>query len=371
MVVFPNETAVLSRSWLVGLAALDWPVTVVQRVYQALLKGEVTEGQLRVMNEALKTKLLLTNFQYVSIQKFFSEYTFNSFFEWLKTQKISVLCNQDTAYPDQLKNLPSAPPVLWFVGDWQPANNLIAVVGTRHPTPAGLVTCECFVRQLVAAGWGVISGFMYGADIAAQQSALLAGGQTVGVLGFGLHQMYPSSQRSVTAAYLAAGGVLVSAFAPWATPKQWRFLERNRLVAALGAAVVVTEALPKSGTHSTVSAAAEINKTVGVLPSPFQSPYAAGASILVEQGAVLIASAQQFLQVAGLSVRQGSSRVKIKNFESDPLLKLVRSTAVSVAYLSEKLSLPVEKILVKLTELELNGQVQRVGNRYQAVDFGQ
>jgi DNA processing protein len=364
-----SSTFLQHRIWLIGLAALAWPPAVVKKVWQTLKKGEIAETDLRVGGESLRKKIDLTNWQFISIKKFFTEYTFTSFLDWLNQRQYSVLTEQDVAYPALLRCLDSAPPVLWYQGDWDTALPLTAVIGTRHPTPYGLAASDQLVRELVTKGWGIVSGFMYGADIAAQQQALEAGGHTVGVLGFGLQQMYPTSHRRLVPDYLAQGGVLISPFAPWAPPRQWRFLERNKVVAGLARALLVTEALPQSGTHSTVAAALDLGRPVGVLPSPITSPFAAGASLLANQGALLVHSADQLLGelTESAEINESLSVYSLPKLpdevprELEPLARVLKAGPSTVTNLTVELNQPVSEMAAQLSRLELLGLVIREG----------
>ncbi|HCC84765.1 MAG TPA: hypothetical protein DEP87_03720 [Candidatus Pacebacteria bacterium] len=349
-------------------------------MFQALKTGEITQIELRKFPESLVRKYALTDFQVSSSQKFFSEYSFSSFFEWLQERKIRVITQLDSDYPKSLRELKLAPPVLWFQSQsnhWPIFNKSVAVIGSRHPTSYGTMASQLIVDQLVNLGCLVVSGAMFGADLIAQNQALAAGGQTVGILGYGLDRRYPVSFRSELQNYFDHGGGLLSPFPPWAEPRAWRFLARNQLVAALSQAVIVTEALPRSGTHSTMAAAAELGRVGAVLPSPITSPFVVGVSVLLEQGAILLHSASQlvaeiptwqvpvsthtgFFAKAKLEIPPKIAATQLQT-QLQAALKLLPQSA---AELADQLDLPLTQVIQQLVLLELNCQIQREGNLF-------
>lgn len=284
-----------SRDWLIGLSALDWPVKKVFQLLSLLETGQVTENNLRVELLSLAEILSLTIYQFKSILNFITEYNFTSFKTWLDAQQIRVQTKFDSDYPAELKQLSSAPLVLWSRGKYPVRQNMIAVIGSRHPSLLGVAKTEELVSKLVKLEFGIISGFMYGADQTAQQQAIKLGGYSLGVLGYGLNQVYPASYFTLMKNFQQQGGSLISEFPPWAKPQKWRFLKRNLLVASLAKAVIVTEAAVGSGSHSTVKAARILNKPVGVLPCSSASPFYAGAQVLLAEGVESVTSIHEFL----------------------------------------------------------------------------
>jgi|GEM_PF-7105924 len=285
-----------NRQDLIGLAALDWPLAKIHQARSWLQTGEISEADLRLMPLAMIEKLSISDYQVKTAKKFFSEYNFASFLEWLADQEIRVSCEAEKDYPQLLRELDSHPAVLWHRGHWPVRPELVAVVGTRHPSLPGIVMTQNLVTEIVSLGLGVVSGFMFGSDQVAQQQALKVGGWSVGVLGFGLNKIYPASFFTLTRIFLDQGGTLVSPFPPWTVPQKWRFLERNKIVAGLAKAVIVTEALPRSGTHTTVTAAADLGRLAGVLPSAKASLFYPGAKVLLDEGVSLVENVAEFLK---------------------------------------------------------------------------
>lgn len=350
------------RWQLIVLATLDWPAAQVAKVWRALKNGELMWRSLRFPSLALQQKFDLTQFQLNSIKKFFSEYTFDSFENWVFEQQFRVVTLLDRDYPTRLKDLAQPPPVLWSTGVWPSWAQTAAVIGSRHPSAYGIQVSEVVVQQLVALGCTIVSGCMFGADIIAQQQALATQGQAVGVLGYGLLKRYPVTLKNNIADFVSHGGGLISPFAPWAEPRPWRFLARNQIVAALADAVIVTEALPKSGTHSTVAMAAELGRVAAVLPSPLTSPFAPGVTVLLDQGALLLHSAEQLLsEVPAWKKLQITANVRKTTAETSQLLVVLQQVPKTLTELSNLVALTPSQLLMELTQLELQGKVKREG----------
>jgi DNA protecting protein DprA len=181
---------------------------------------------------------------------------------------LRLLVSGDTGWP--LSATPPDPPCAWLftAGPVPPeAAASVAVVGGRRASPLRRVAARSIGAGLARAGWCVVSGGAVGVDAAAHAGALDAGGATVVVLGCGHDVPYPRCNTGLFAKVRAAGGTLLSEHPPGSQPRAANFLPRNRLIAALSAAVVVVEAAEDSGSLSTARAAG---------PRPPRSPLGSG-----------------------------------------------------------------------------------------------
>ncbi|HHT45449.1 MAG TPA: DNA-protecting protein DprA [Fastidiosipila sp.] len=185
----------------------------------------------------------------------------------------------------------SAPPPYFYVRskrrDLLPlAEKTIAVVGSRQPSAYGIAVTKRIVSDLVQEDIVVISGGAAGIDGTAHQAALDAGGLTVAILGHGVDHVYPAKHRHLFDA-IRRHGWLLSEYPPGTTPKRHFFPARNRLVAALSDALIVTAAKPKSGTLITASFAADQGKPVFAVPGSILDDEAASCHLLIKEGAGL------------------------------------------------------------------------------------
>jgi DNA processing protein len=208
---------------------------------------------------------------------------------------IDVVIPSDDDYPsEQLRGLGTGMPfVLYVRGDaGLLAGGLphsVAIVGARAATSYGEHVTGELVADLVKDHL-IVSGAAYGIDGAAHRMALAAGGKTVAFLAGGVDRMYPAGHQEM-GERIIANGALASEVPPGSAPTKWRFLLRNRLIAALGEASIVVEAGFRSGSLNEAGHARSLGRPVGAVPGPVTSAASAGCHRLIQEGASLITSA--------------------------------------------------------------------------------
>lgn len=216
---------------------------------------------------------------------------------------IRLVCPGDLEWPSQLGQLPVPPLALWVRGEpdlrrW--ALRSLAVVGARACTAYGQHVTTQLAGAMAERGWTIVSGAAYGIDAAAHRGALDAGGQSIAVLACGVDVAYPRSHEALLAR-IGAEGLIVSELAPGSTVTKPRFLERNRVIAALTRGTVVVEAAIRSGALSTAARARDLQRPVMAVPGPVTSPMSAGCHELVRvREASLVSDAADVLDLVGL-----------------------------------------------------------------------
>lgn len=211
----------------------------------------------------------------------------------------------DDAWPTALDDLGAAtPPVLWVRGAGAleaigaVAETSVAVVGSRAATSYGEGVAIDLADGLSRRGCAIVSGGAYGIDIAAHRAALATERPQVVVLAGGVDRLYPRGNAVVLERVAHAGGAIVAEAPCGQAPTKWRFLQRNRLIAALSHATVVVEAGERSGALNTAAHAAEIGRPLGAVPGPITSAASAGCHALVrDYGATLITGAADALEL--------------------------------------------------------------------------
>jgi len=202
---------------------------------------------------------------------------------------------QEADFPRALRAIRGAPARLYvrgrLPGEMGP---FVAIVGARRCSSYGREMARWFGEELAACGVKIISGMAVGVDGIAQQAALLAGGESYGVLGCGTDVCYPKSNRALYEALLEKGGVL-SEYPPGTPPAAYHFPARNRLISALSDLVLVIEAQERSGALITADFALEQGKDVYALPGRLTDGLSAGCNRLLCQGAGLALSPQDIL----------------------------------------------------------------------------
>jgi DNA processing protein len=208
-------------------------------------------------------------------------------FQSLRQLGGKLITSQSEYWPKQLDDLGfGSPPALWFIGDIRHFRNLhnsVAVVGSRVCSDYGVQVTKDIVKNLVQSGQPIVSGGALGIDAVAHQAAISNRGTTVAVMAGGLDRLYPA-QNIELFKEITKTGLLISEVAPRVFPTKWRFLQRNRLIAALSCATVVIEAGVRSGTINTVGHANELGRPVGAVPGPITSVRSAGCHQLIKDG---------------------------------------------------------------------------------------
>ena len=209
---------------------------------------------------------------------------------------------EDGEWPRALDDLAErSPAALWVRGGGRLTgmDRAVAVVGARASTGYGEHLAAQISIELADRGVVVVSGGAYGIDAAAHRGALSIGGSTTAVLAGGVDRLYPAGNTALLEAVLADGLVVAEA-PPGSVPSRHRFLDRNRLIAALGQVCVVVEAGWRSGALSTARHAADLLRPVGAVPGPVTSMASAGCHrLLRETDAVCITGPDDVLELFG------------------------------------------------------------------------
>ncbi len=216
--------------------------------------------------------------------------------DWLQqSPDHHILTWQHPAYPNLLRQIRGAPPVL-FVRGQVDALSLpqIAIVGSRHCSREGKELARQFARHFSRNGFVTTSGLALGIDAAAHTGALEAG-QTIAVLAHGLDTLFPVRNREL-GEQVAASGALVSEFPIGVQPRPEFFPRRNRIISGLSLGVLVVEAAVKSGSLITANVAADQGREVFAIPGSIHNPLAKGCHALIRNGARLVESADQVVE---------------------------------------------------------------------------
>ena len=211
----------------------------------------------------------------------------------------------DDEYPPLLRQIPDPPVFLFVKGNKLVADQGVAMVGSRHPTRAGLEAARLLAGALAREGVNIVSGFARGIDGAAHRAALEASGRTTAVLGSGVDVTYPF-EHGPLAAEVVRNGALVSEFPMGTAPKPHHFPIRNRLIAGLVPLVVVVEAAERSGSLITARHAADYGRDVAAVPGTIIADHAAGSNALLKDGAILVRSVEDILDELPGFVRSGA-----------------------------------------------------------------
>jgi len=260
-------------------------------------------------------------------------------------------------YPAALREIPGAPLLLYRTGKgWTGGAAGVAVVGSRAPTGPGREFARILSGELVAARWTVVSGMARGIDAAAHWGALHAGGTTVAVLGCGVDVAYPREHAELRDEILEKGAIF-SEYPPGSLPLPHRFPERNRIVSGLSRGVIVAEAPERSGALITARFALEQGRDVMVVPGSPWFAHTAGSNRLLREGATPVCSIADVHGVLGCP-----PPVDVGGIAERVLAALSRE--LHVGEIAEAVSVPVQKLLPCLMEMELANLVEKKPGNY-------
>ncbi len=277
---------------------------------------------------------------------------------------VSLLAPHEAGYPPRLATLDDAPPLLGVRGALDALMRpMLAVVGSRNASGAGLKFAGTLARDLSEAGFIVVSGLARGIDQAAHRASLKGG--TVAVLAGGHDRIYPPEHQDLLAQLLDSGGAAISEMPLGHVPRARDFPRRNRLISGAALGVVVVEAALRSGSLITARIAAEQGREVFAVPGSPLDPRAAGTNDLIKQGATLTTEASDVISaVEPITLREPDDEpldVEPDAGDRARITALLGPTPVLLDDLIRMAGASPAVTRAVLLELELAGRLERHG----------
>lgn len=275
---------------------------------------------------------------------------------------IYYICDTDDLYPDMLQSVKNHPPVISVRGNRAVLQKkMVAIVGTRHATAAGMGFVADIAQRFAENNIAVVSGMAIGTDTAAHRGALRAvdDAATIAVLAGGVDYVWPTENESLYCEILERGAVISEmpvGFVPVAT----NFVMRNKLVAGLGEKLILGEADLKSGSMTTVRFAVEMGREIWAIPSHPADLRAMGPNSLIRDGvARLCMGPNDFFCGDKKSIKK-SKKIDAEN----NLIDAMGTIPVSESVLAEIVKKSISEIKSELVVLELQGFVRKVDGGY-------
>lgn len=292
-----------------------------------------------------------------------------------QTKIMNIISREDKNYPKLLEKIGNdAPKQLYYKGNWdkQIFKNCLAVVGSRMLTSYGRQVTERLVTEIAAAGITIVSGFMYGGDAAAHKAAVRAGGRTIAVMPCGIERIHPEYQQDLYVEILNNKGLVISEYEGGSMPANWMYPRRNRIVAGLSQATLVVEAGLKSGTLITADLAKKFGRNIFAVPGPITSEVSKGTSQLIKEGAALVTSAKDVLDYFNLRSLVPKKGAKLLGGENSntadtieqKIVQYLQREPLEIDALAGIFNMPISKIGVALSMMQLRGIIKQEGNKY-------
>lgn len=303
--------------------------------------------------------------------------------EKLATTGAAIVTYRDEAYPARLREIFDPPPLLWVRGDASLLSRpILAIVGTRHPTPYGTGMAQMLARDLALRGVTILSGMARGIDTSAHKGALAAKKPNIAVWGTGVDVIYPKENKAIAEQIVAGGGAIVSELPLGTFPAPQNFPKRNRVISGMSLGVLVVEAAEYSGTRVTARCALEQNREVFAVPGNVTNKNAWGPNLLIKQGAKLTSGWEDVWEELPTEVRlaleqsegfASNGTTEASLFQESPLPPsearvfgaLRADEALQMDEILEKLEpeLSSSEIFTALFELELAGRIRQLPGR--------
>ncbi len=283
----------------------------------------------------------------------------------LAASGVRAIPRLDPAYPQRLREIHDAPPLIYVRGEWLPDDEWsVAVVGTRRATAYGRQAAGELARGLAANRITIVSGLARGIDSIAHRAALEANGRTVAVLASGLDTIYPAEHARL-ADEIAERGALITDYPLGTKPRAEFFPRRNRIMSGVALGTLIVEGDYTSGAMITARLATEQNREVFVVPGSIFSPQSRGPLSLLRDGATPVSRAEDVLEALNLTMigaqmdfgraappEEPEERALMAALSRDPrhIDDVARESGLAAATVSATLAL-----------LELKGLVREVG----------
>ncbi len=288
----------------------------------------------------------------------------------LQRKGITPIFISDKNYPRRLRHIPDSPIVLYSKGpaDLNPSRS-IAIIGTRKATDYGRLITDQIIDELAAYNVTIISGLAYGIDVTAHRRAVDIGLPTIGVMGTGFGQIYPSYHKSIANKMLESGGLLTEL--PYEKgPDKEHFPMRNRIIAGLSDAVLVVESAAKGGSIITANLALGYDRDVFAIPGRITDPLAAGCNQLIRHHkAFMVRGAEDIVRNMNWDVQKKAKQAKLfesLSTEEKSVVSIMKGREASYAdELSVEAQMTCGEMASQLLVLELKGVVKSVpGNKF-------
>ncbi len=296
--------------------------------------------------------------------------------ESLSQAGIGVLCRTDAEFPALLQTIPDPPHLLFFRGSLAClAAPTVAIVGARRATRVGLEIAHTLAQRLAARGIVVVSGLAIGIDSAAHRGALsvqgaVSTGRSIAVLGSGLDCVQPLVNRGLARSLVAQEGLIISEYLPAQRAAPFHFPERNRLISGVSLGVIVVEAGERSGSLITARLALEQGREVMAVPGSLGHSNARGCHRLLKAGAALVEDERDVFDALDFLPAAAAAAATIAPAAlqlSDALAQVLTACgpgATGIDEICAHLGQPVMQVSALLSELEVEGFVQRVPDGY-------
>lgn len=282
----------------------------------------------------------------------------------LQRKGVKVITCVSEGYPESLKNITMPPLVLYVMGNEKllKESNAFAIVGSRKSLPLSVGIAQTYTKDLISAGFTIVTGIAQGIDETVLKTALDCKGKVISVIAGGFENVYPKTNLKLMQK-VAKNGLVISEHSPETLSMPYMFPIRNRIFAGLSRGVLIISGAKKSGTLWTAEYAIEYGKDVFAIPYNVGISSGEGCNALIKQGAILTDSPSDITDYYGIEI-QSKSNEELSP-EQKAVMKILSDGEKHVEQISALLNKRAFEIMPILSVMEIKGLILKSGNVYQ------
>ena len=312
-----------------------------------------------------KVKSIVTKQQFDQMTYSLDAQFLNSYILNLQSKGIKVLTYVSEQYPKQFLDYAEMPFILYYKGDLSLLKTkCVAIVGSRKPTNYGKQVTEKFARAIATSGVTVVSGLADGVDAIAHRTALECGGKTIAVMGSGFNNIYPKDNFNLEN-QIEQNGLVITEYKPTELPAPWHYPVRNRIIAGLSNAVLITEAGAKSGALYTRDYCLDYGIDLYAIPGEITNFSSAGCNMIIKScQASLVTTADDILEKLNVVNKYNPVVRNLQlSFDEQNILSAIKGeTHFDEIQLATKLD--TKTLITLLTTMELSGIIKKLAGNY-------
>ena len=295
--------------------------------------------------------------------------------DYVLDKGIKILTFDDENYPYMLRQISDPPACLYYKGDLFDCNleKTVAFVGSRRASLGGKDSVRKIISDFANTDICIVSGLAAGIDSVSHESALDNNLKTIGVIASGLNFTYPAANKHLYERIEEGGGAVITEYYPTFEPLKFRFPQRNRIVSGLSYGTVIVEAAIRSGALITANLTLEQGRELMCIPGPISSTNMEGVYKLLKDGASMVTSGDDILNVLSWEVkkivnRSDSDKSAELDMNEKRLFDIISVEPKGFDELLVMSGMTADELLICLTGMELKGLIeQTAGDRYKKV----
>ena len=288
--------------------------------------------------------------------------------EAFKDEEVKIINYEDEKFPPLLRQIPDFPVSLYYKGDIENMDyeHTLAVVGSRKASTEGKNALNVIIKGLCNNPVTIVSGLAYGIDAQAHIAALSVDLKAIAVVASGLDIIYPAQNTQLFHEILAKGGVIFSEYPLKTEPTRFSFPQRNRIVVGISQGTFVVEAQKKSGAMISANLTLDYNRELMCMPGNVSNPNTEGIYYLIKNGAGMVCKTEDIIECMNWDFKTNEKNNPLDELteEQKRIYEVMSMEAKTFDELIIETKLDTSTLMVILTELELNGLIKQVDNKF-------